>query len=136
MTLKTLFRHGEVRLALVLSYYFMWYYALQRPLFDGHVVLRCVFGYLIFAVILAILLWAVTKLAGQPLFGATKLWFFPTKVALISALIISAVAAGLFALTSPVKWNALHLAVLIIGALGSVGAIVAYIYGLVHERKN
>jgi hypothetical protein len=64
------------------------------------------------------------------------LWFFPTKVALISALIISAVAAGLFALTSPVKWNALHLAVLIIGALGSVGAIVAYIYGLVDERKN
>lgn len=133
---KKLFRHGEFRLALVLGYYLAWFFALQQVVFDVHIAVRILLYFVLSSIIFWGLLVVVTKLAKQPLFGATKLWFFPVKESLIASIILSILVGVMFAFSGNTEMTTLHIITLTVGFLGSIAAILLYIYGLVKPKEE
>ena len=134
--LKRFLSRGEFPLSLVLGYFFAWFFALAQTTFSLYILGRIVFYFLCSAIVFFAFLMLITKIAKQPLFGATKLWFFPTKAAIIASVILSTLVGVTFALTGDTTLTTQRIVTLVVGYLGSIAAIMLYIYSLVDERNK
>ena len=129
--IKKFLSRGEFRLALVLGYFFTWFYSLTQITFSLYILFRIVFYFLCSAIVFFAFLLLITCLAKQPLFGAVKLWFFPVKQAVIVSVVLSTIVGLMFAFTGNTTLTIQRIVILILGYLGSIGTILLYIYSLV-----
>ena len=135
MKIQDIISKGDLRFSLVLALFGTWFYALQQTTFTAYIFLRLLFQYACWALVLALLLIVLARMLKHPVFGRTRLWYFPWLQATAVSVILSAFIGGTYALMVD-SWTVQRAVVLIMGFLVSTAAIMLYLYSLVDEGRK
>lgn len=126
---------GDFFFSLVLAYFSAWFQALKITTFSLRVFGRIIFDYLTWVILFATLLALIEYLRKEPLFGKKILRFFPWQTALVISIVISLLVGVSYAFTGDTTLTTMRILTLVIGFMGSVASIMAYLYSLVEKKK-
>jgi hypothetical protein len=129
------FGKGETIFSATLAYFFTWYNALQLTSFGWREVGLLVWAFALNMIIVGVLLYVATRLTKRPIFAQAKAFFFPMKIMLPVALILSALYAAICYIVDPMPMTALHIWVYAVGYVLAVADILLTFYLLTKKNK-